>query len=151
MGEQDRSRPGVLGALGARHGRPGTRPGVRDAARGPDHRPARSADRGADRAAVHLEVQRGEAFRELRGRYRRFAFPAAAFALLWYLAYVVAAVTAPGLMALRVAGPLNVAAVAGLGQLASTFLLAGAYARHARLRRDRAALDLRWEIRDRLR
>ncbi|WP_311766089.1 DUF485 domain-containing protein, partial [Streptomyces telluris] len=82
---------------------------------------------------VYSEVQRGAAFREVRSRYRRFAFPAAAAFLLWYLAYVVTATAAPGLMARQVAGALNVAMLAGLAQFVTTFLLTWAYARHARL------------------
>jgi uncharacterized membrane protein (DUF485 family) len=100
----------------------------------------------ADPAAVYLEVQQSEAFREVRDRYRKFAFPAVGAFVAWYLLYVVAATTAPGLMARQVAGEVNVAMVAGLAQFATTFLLTWAYARHARLRRDRAALDLRWTL-----
>ena len=99
-----------------------------------------------DRSAVYLEVQRSAAFQEVRESYRRFVFPVVAGFLGWYLLYVVAAVSAPGLMARRVTGELNVAMVAGLAQFASTFLLTWGYARHARLRRDRAALDLRWTL-----
>ncbi|MDG9683966.1 DUF485 domain-containing protein [Streptomyces sp. DH18] len=110
------------------------------AAAGPDPEP-RAAD-------IYLEVHRSEAFREVRRRYRRFVAPAALAFLLWYLAYVVAATTAPGLMARPVAGAVNVAMVAGLGQFLTTFLLTWAYARHARLRRDRAALDLRWDTQE---
>ncbi|MFD3333985.1 DUF485 domain-containing protein [Streptomyces sp. NPDC058700] len=99
-------------------------------------------------AEIYLEVQRSPAFQEVRSRYRRFAFPAALAFLLWYLAYVVAATAAPGLMARPVAGAVNVAMVAGLGQFLTTFLLTWAYARHARLRRDRAALDLRWDTQE---
>ncbi|QCW80736.1 DUF485 domain-containing protein [Streptomyces sp. S6] len=99
-------------------------------------------------AEIYLEVHRSEAFREVRRRYRRFVVPAALAFLLWYLAYVVAATTAPGLMARPVAGAINVAMVAGLGQFLTTFLLTWAYARHARLRRDRAALDLRWDTQE---
>ncbi|MFJ3877274.1 DUF485 domain-containing protein [Streptomyces sp. NPDC090077] len=95
---------------------------------------------------IYLEVQRSAAFQEVRGRYRRFVVPATAGFLLWYVAYVVAATAAPGLMARPVAGAVNVALLAGLGQFLSTFLLTWAYARHARLRRDRAALDLRWTV-----
>ncbi|MGR4884683.1 DUF485 domain-containing protein [Streptomyces sp. LARHCF249] len=95
---------------------------------------------------IYLEVQRSAAFQEVRSRYRRFVVPATAGFLLWYVAYVVAATAAPGLMARPVAGAVNVAMLAGLGQFLSTFLLTWAYARHARLRRDRAALDLRWTV-----
>ncbi|MFG2628812.1 DUF485 domain-containing protein [Streptomyces sp. NPDC048473] len=103
---------------------------------------------GHSAADIYLEVQRSEAFQEVRRRYRRFVIPATLAFLVWYLAYVVAAITAPGLMARPVAGAVNVAMVAGLGQFLTTFLLTGAYARHARLRRDRAALDLRWETQE---
>ncbi|MGW3297857.1 hypothetical protein AMK23_21170 [Streptomyces sp. CB02130] len=99
-------------------------------------------------ADIYLEVHRSDAFREVRRRYRRFVAPAALAFLLWYLAYVVAATTAPALMARPVAGAVNVALVAGLGQFLTTFLLTWAYARHARLRRDRAALDLRWDTQE---
>ncbi|MFE2013731.1 DUF485 domain-containing protein [Streptomyces sp. NPDC059491] len=99
-------------------------------------------------AEIYLEVQRSPAFQEVRSRYRRFVFPAALAFLLWYLAYVVAATAAPGFMARPVAGAVNVAMVAGLGQFLTTFLLTWAYARHARLRRDRAALELRWDTQE---
>ncbi|MFC4608314.1 DUF485 domain-containing protein [Streptomyces maoxianensis] len=116
--------------------------------------PPQSVDRrsaGPCTADIYLEVQRSAAFQEVRGRYRGFVVPAALAFLTWYLAYVVAATTAPGLMARPVAGAVNVAMVAGLGQFLTTFLLTWAYARHARVRRDRAALDLRWAVFDRTR
>ncbi|RST11939.1 DUF485 domain-containing protein [Streptomyces sp. WAC05374] len=109
--------------------------------------PPQERPRGA--ADIYLEVQRSAAFQEVRGRYRRFVWPAVLAFLTWYLAYVVAATTAPELMARPVAGAVNVAMVAGLGQFLTTFLLTWAYARHARLHRDRAALDLRWAVFDR--
>ncbi|MFI2641183.1 DUF485 domain-containing protein [Streptomyces sp. NPDC018610] len=111
----------------------------------------RGAERGRGDAAaaeVYLEVQRSAAFQEVRRRYRRFVVPAVVVFLVWYVAYVVTATTAPGLMARPVAGAVNVALLAGLGQFLTTFLFAWAYARHARLRRDRAALDLRWDTQE---
>jgi len=105
-------------------------------------------ERGHSAADIYLEVQRSAAFQEVRGRYRRFVVPASLAFFVWYLAYVVAASIAPSLMARPVAGAVNVAMVAGLGQFLSTFLLTWAYARHARLRRDRAALDLRWDTQE---
>ncbi|MGP4000770.1 DUF485 domain-containing protein [Streptomyces sp. 8N706] len=107
---------------------------------------AQRAAAGPDAADVYLEVQRSAAFQEVRSRYRRFVLPACIAFLTWYFAYVVAAIAAPGLMARPVAGSLNVAMLAGLAQFATTFLLTYAYARHARLRRDRLALDLRWIV-----
>ncbi|MFG2298053.1 DUF485 domain-containing protein [Streptomyces sp. NPDC048603] len=111
--------------------------------------PDRAEEHTARTAAeIYLEVQRSPAFQDVRRRYRRFVVPATAAFLLWYVAYVVAATAAPGLMARPVFGAVNVALLAGLGQFLSTFLLTWAYARHARLRRDRAALDLRWTVFD---
>ncbi|MDJ0381942.1 DUF485 domain-containing protein [Streptomyces sp. G-G2] len=101
---------------------------------------------GPAAADIYLEVQRSAAFQEVRSRYRRFVVPATLGFFLWYIAYIVAATAAPGLMARPVIGAVNVALLAGLGQFLSTFVLTWAYARHARLRRDRAALDLRWTV-----
>jgi uncharacterized membrane protein (DUF485 family) len=97
---------------------------------------------------VYVEVQRSAAFQEVRSRYRRFVVPGVVAFLVWYVGYVVAATAAPGLMARPVAGAVNVAMVAGLAQFLTTFLLTWAYARHARLRRDRAALELRWDTQE---
>ncbi|MEU1197994.1 DUF485 domain-containing protein [Streptomyces sp. NPDC005813] len=109
---------------------------------------AQHEPRAGGAADVYLEVQRSAAFQEVRSRYRRFVIPAVAVFFTWYVAYVVTATTAPGFMARPVAGAVNVALLAGLGQFLTTFLLAWAYARHARLRRDRAALDLRWDTQE---
>lgn len=109
---------------------------------------AERAERRAATADVYLQVQRSAAFREVRSRYRRFVVPASAAFFGWYVGYVVTATTAPGLMARPVVGAVNVAMLAGLGQFLSTFLLTWAYARHARLRRDRAALELRWDTQE---
>jgi uncharacterized membrane protein (DUF485 family) len=111
----------------------------------PAHRGPEGADRVAD---VYLEVQRSAAFQEVRSRYRRFVIPGLLVFSTWYLGYVVTAQTAPGLMARPVAGAVNVVMVAGLGQFLTTFLFTWAYARHARLRRDRAALELRWDTQE---
>jgi uncharacterized membrane protein (DUF485 family) len=113
--------------------------------------PAARGDRdGADVRArdVYAEVQRSEAFQEVRSRYRRFVVPGVVAFLLWYVGYVVTATAAPGFMARSVVGAVNVGMLAGLGQFLSTFLLTWAYARHARLRRDRAALELRWDTQE---
>ncbi|MFI1765050.1 DUF485 domain-containing protein [Streptomyces sp. NPDC020800] len=111
---------------------------------------ARGEQDGAEVRArdVYAEVQRSEAFQEVRSRYRRFVVPGVAAFLVWYVGYVVAATTAPRLMARPVAGAVNVAMLAGLGQFLTTFVFTWAYARHARLRRDRAALELRWDTQE---
>ncbi|GAA1536254.1 DUF485 domain-containing protein [Streptomyces albidochromogenes] len=114
----------------------------------PQPAPAGRDATGPSAAEIYLEVQRSAAFQEVRGRYRRFVVPATLAFFTWYVVYVVAATTAHDLMARPVAGAVNVAMVAGLGQFLTTFVLTWAYARHARLRRDRAALDLRWDTQE---
>lgn len=109
-------------------------------------RPAAGGRVAPGASDIYLEVQRSAAFQEVRSRYRRFVLPATAGFFLWYVVYVVAATMAPAIMARPVVGAVNVALLAGLGQFLSTFVLTWAYARHARLRRDRAALDLRWTV-----
>lgn len=104
-----------------------------------------------DAAEVYRAVQASAPFQEIRRGYRGFVFPATAAFLLWYLLYLAAQAVAPGLMRSQVAGPVNVAWLLGLLQFASTFLLAWLYARHARDKRDRAALGLRWDTQDQLR
>ena len=138
MDERDGAVPGTLGVEN-----PWAEAGSAEMPGARQDRQEELADR---RAAVYVEVQHSAAFREVRDRYRGFVFPAVAGFVAWYLLYVVAATMAPDLMGHRVAGEVNVAMVAGLAQFATTFLLTWAYARHARLRRDRAALDLRWSM-----
>ncbi|MGW7170457.1 DUF485 domain-containing protein [Streptomyces sp. NPDC054884] len=114
----------------------------------PTEIPAARASGAAATAEIYLEVQRSPAFQEVRSRYRRFVVPAVVGFLVWYVAYVVTATTAPAFMARPVVGAVNLGLLAGLGQFLSTFLLTWAYARHARLRRDRAALELRWDTQE---
>jgi uncharacterized membrane protein (DUF485 family) len=112
-------------------------------------RPAQDAPYAYTAADIYQEVQRSAAFLEVRGRYRGFVVPATVAFLAWYLAYVLTATLAPGFMARPVVGAVNVAMVAGLAQFLTTFVLTWAYVRHARLNRDRAALELRWTVLDR--
>lgn len=102
-------------------------------------------------AEVYREVQRSDAFQEIRRNYRTFVFPATAVFLGWYLFYVTAQAAAPSLMRYQVAGPFSVAWLLGLLQFVSTFLITWLYSRNARTKRDRAALGLRWETQDQLR
>jgi uncharacterized membrane protein (DUF485 family) len=110
--------------------------------------PERRRRDGRDGAAAESDicptVQSSPEFQRIRRQFRRFVVPAAIVFLGWYLAYVIAAFAWPGLMGRPVAGVVNVAMLAGLGQFATTFLLTWAYARHARLRREHTARELRW-------
>ncbi|MEW1909511.1 DUF485 domain-containing protein [Kitasatospora sp. NPDC085895] len=112
---------------------------------------AAPAPGAADAAEVYRAVQSSEAFARIRRDHRGFVLPATVLFLGWYLLYLVAQAAAPEVMRRQLAGPLNVAWVLALGQFASTFLLTWRYARNARTKRDRAALELRWDTQDRLR
>ncbi|MCB8904896.1 MULTISPECIES: DUF485 domain-containing protein [unclassified Streptomyces] len=83
-----------------------------------------------------VEVQQGAEFVELRRTYRSFAFPLTLAFIAWYLLYVLLSNYAGGFMGTKVFGNINVALVLGLGQFATTFLIAWLYSRHAANRLD---------------
>ena len=85
-------------------------------------------------------------FVELRRRYIRFAFPATAVFMTWYILYVICNNWARDFMDTPVYGNINVALVFGLLQFVSTFLIAGLYARHARKSLDPLSTKLRSEF-----
>ncbi|WP_225802296.1 DUF485 domain-containing protein [Streptomyces sp. NK15101] len=83
-----------------------------------------------------VEMQESEEFGELRRTYRSFAFPLTVAFIAWYLLYVLLSNYAGGFMGTKVFGNVNVALVLGLGQFATTFLIAWLYSRHAANRLD---------------
>ncbi|MFG2298143.1 DUF485 domain-containing protein [Streptomyces sp. NPDC048603] len=97
---------------------------------GPD---TQSAALPAERFAA---VQAGPEFGELRRTYRSFAFPLTAAFIAWYLLYVLLSNYAGGFMGTKLFGNVNVALVLGLGQFATTFLIAWWYSRHAATKLD---------------
>jgi uncharacterized membrane protein (DUF485 family) len=92
------------------------------------------------------EVQASAEFRELRRRYRRFAFPMTVAFLAWYLLYVIASGFARDFMSQQVIGNINVAIIFGLLQFASTFGIAILYTLYANSRVDPLAQKLRDEM-----
>ena len=96
-----------------------------------------------EQATVHERVQAGPEFTELRRRLRRWVFAMSAAFLLWYLAFVLLASYARGVMATPVSGPITVGLLVGLAQFASTFALTAAYVRFARRRIDPLAEQIR--------
>ncbi|MFE3649162.1 DUF485 domain-containing protein [Streptomyces sp. NPDC059101] len=92
---------------------------------------------------VFRTAQQGRPFRELRRSQRVFAVVATTAVLSLYLLYVLLSSYAPGLMAGKVVGDLNVALFLGLAQFAATFLAAWLYSRHANRRRDPLAERIR--------
>ena len=98
---------------------------------------------GTSGHAVYEELAASDDFRELRRRYRSFAFPYTVAFLLWYLLYVVMSNWAPGFMNIRLFGHINVALVFGILQFLSTFGIAVVYSRFASRRLDPLAGALR--------
>ncbi|MFD8701771.1 DUF485 domain-containing protein [Kitasatospora sp. NPDC059648] len=88
-------------------------------------------------------IDDSEEFRTLRRSFRSFAFPVTIGFVLWYLLYVLLSCYAPGLMGTKVLGHINVALVLGLLQFATTFVIAGWYARYADRRIDPPAAAIR--------
>ncbi|MFJ6717006.1 MULTISPECIES: DUF485 domain-containing protein [unclassified Streptomyces] len=92
-------------------------------------------------------VQRSPEFAELRRSHRSFAFPLTVAFIAWYLLYVLLSNYAGGFMGTKLFGNINVALVLGLGQFATTFLIAWLYSRHAATELDpkAAAIKARME------
>ena len=91
---------------------------------------------------VYDDMYDSPEFKELRRRYRSFAFPATVAFLTWYLLYVVMSNWAPDFMSTQVVGNINVALVFGLLQFVTTFLIAWLYARYMNSNVDPIAREL---------
>lgn len=88
-------------------------------------------------------AQRSPEFQELRRTHRGFVFPLAVAFLVWYLLYVVLAMYAPQLFAIRVIGNVNLGVVLGLLQFVTTFAITGAYVAFANRKLDPKATAIR--------
>ena len=95
---------------------------------------------------TYLQIHEQQDFIELRRRYKRFAFPATAAFMLWYITYVICNNWARDFMNTPVYGNINVALVFGLLQFVSTFLIASLYARHAAKALDPLSTKIREEF-----
>ncbi len=95
---------------------------------------------------TYSRIEESEDFRELRRKFRGFAFPMTAAFLAWYLLYVVASGWFRGFMGTKLWGNINVAYVFGLLQFVTTFVIAWLYWRHADRVLDPLAERIRGEI-----
>ena len=95
-------------------------------------------------------VYRSAEFKELRSRFRWFAFPVTALALAFYFLFVLLAAYAPEFMGEKILGNFNVGLVFGLLQFVMVFAITTIYVRFARsvldpkserIRADHARLD----------
>ncbi len=115
---------------------------------GPPHQgpPVSTGGPGTPDPEAYVRAQTSPQFVELRSRYRRFAFPMTAAFLIWYFAFVLTAVFAPGWMAQPVWGSVNRGIVFGLLQFVTTALITFLYVRHANTRLDPLAAEIRDEM-----
>ena len=96
---------------------------------------------------AYLEISQQQDFVELRRRYKRFAFPATAAFMVWYITYVICNNWARDFMNTPVYGNINVALVFGLLQFVSTFLIAWLYSHHAAKSLDPMSTRIRERVR----
>ncbi|MGH1978765.1 DUF485 domain-containing protein [Rothia sp. L_38] len=105
------------------------------------HQPVIDAEDVDFRAA-----QKSGEFKELRATHRSFVFPMTVAFLVWYLLYVILAVYAPGFMATKVLGNVNIGIIFGLLQFVTTFTITGWYVAFANKKLDPRASSLRADI-----
>ena len=100
--------------------------------------------------AVWVETQNSAEFKELRKKFRNFAFPVTVAFLAWYFAYVLLTALA-GVWVSGVVGPSIIfAVVLGVLQFASTFLIMWLYERHSSKTLDAASDALRDKVNGKL-
>ncbi|MGO3362508.1 MAG: DUF485 domain-containing protein [Corynebacterium sp.] len=78
-----------------------------------------------------VEAQASPEFQELRKKQRGFAFPVTIASLIWFVAYVLLALFAPGMYGTAVWGNINVGIILGLLQFLTTFIITYAYVKFA--------------------
>ncbi|WP_406285456.1 DUF485 domain-containing protein [Embleya sp. NBC_00896] len=125
------------------------RPPERDPASSPgDGKPGVPHQRAeyVDDRTGYFEMEQDPRFVGLKKRQRSFIFPVTAAFLAWFLLYVVMSAYARDFMAKELFDHINVALVFGLLQFVSTFVIAWAYSRFARIRLDPVAIELREEL-----
>jgi uncharacterized membrane protein (DUF485 family) len=79
---------------------------------------------------VYQQIYESDAFLALKRRRRRFVLPISTLFVTWYATYVGLAYYAPGFMAVKLAGDITVAMVAGILQILSTLAIATFYVRY---------------------
>jgi uncharacterized membrane protein (DUF485 family) len=82
-------------------------------------------------------------FKELKRRFRRFAFPMTFAFLAWYLLYVLLSTYAHDFMSTQVFGNVNVGLLLGLAQFLTTFVITHVYVAHADRKTDPIADEMR--------
>jgi uncharacterized membrane protein (DUF485 family) len=91
----------------------------------------------------YLAAQNSPEFKDLKRRFRAFAFPMTFAFFAWYLLYVLLSTYAPDLMATEVFGNVNLGLLLGLAQFVTTFAITHLYVAHANKRTDPIADEMR--------
>ena len=91
----------------------------------------------------YLAAQESPEFKELKRRFRQFAFPMTFAFLAWYLLYVLLSTYAHDFMSTRVFGNVNVGLLLGLAQFVTTFVITHLYVSHANRNTDPIADEMR--------
>ncbi|WP_420174644.1 DUF485 domain-containing protein [Luteococcus sp. OSA5] len=116
----------------------------------PPAEPQRAASEGPTPYVANDEalarVHASDEFRELKGRFRKFAFPLSAAFLIWYFAYVLLSTYAIDLMKKPLFGNVTLGLFLGLLQFLTTFVITALYIRHANKNLDPIATKLRAEL-----
>lgn len=103
---------------------------------------------GRERSLNDESVLASGEFQQVQHRLRRGVLPLVLGFLAWYFLYVGLAAFAPGFMAIRLAGQINVGLVLGVLQFVSTLAVTSGYSWWARHRLDPATARLRRRLED---
>ncbi len=103
-----------------------------------------------DKDGVWVDTQASPEFKELRHKFRSFAFPVTVAFLVWYFGYILLTAFARDWVSIEVAPNINIAIILGVLQFATTFLIAWLYERHSSKNLDDASDDLRDKINEQI-
>lgn len=101
------------------------------------------ANRSSKELHTYDSVAQTPEFEHLRKSFRSFIFPLTAAFLIWYFLYVLLAAFAPGFMATKVFGNINIGLIFGLLQFVTTFAITMWYRSWANNKFDPEAHKLR--------
>lgn len=93
-----------------------------------------------------LEMSESQEFDELRGTFRKFAYPVTIAFLAWFIFYIVTATYASDFVSTRVYGAINVGMILGLLQFVTAGLVTWAYVRFADNKLDPATAAIREKL-----
>lgn len=78
-----------------------------------------------------MAMHQSDQFRDLRSKFRGFAFPMSVAFFVWYIAYVILATFAPDIMSIEIVSGLNIGLALGLAQFVTTFAITAIYVKYS--------------------